>query len=278
MSTVLNAFASLSLMGLIFGSGLAYASKKFEVKTDPKEKAILDALPGANCGGCGFPGCSGLAAAINGGKAPVNGCVVGGESVAAKIADIMGVKAEENVKKVAHVQCNGGHSFSTKKAEYQGILNCRAASMVNAGDKGCTAGCLGYGSCVSVCEFDAIHVSDGVALVDPDKCVACGKCIDACPRLLISLVPYKNKVVVDCCNRDKGKAVKDVCQVGCIACGICEKNCPFDAIHVEGGIARVDYDKCKMCKICVQKCPTKAISKALYREEKIKIEKKETAN
>lgn len=273
MSTIINALASLSAMGLVFGSGLAYAAKKFEVQVDPKEKAVLEALPGANCGGCGYPGCGGLASAIASGKAPVNGCPVGGEAVAAKIAVIMGVDAGAGEKKVAHVQCNGGSARAKIKADYQGLLNCRAASMVNNGDKECSVGCLGYGSCVSVCAFDAIHVTeDGVALVDRDKCVACGKCIDACPRLLITMIPYAKTVVVDCSNKDKGKAVKDVCEVGCIGCGICEKNCPFDAIHVEGNIARIDYAKCKLCKICVQKCPTKAISKHLYREPKPKVE------
>ncbi|MGB5824462.1 MAG: RnfABCDGE type electron transport complex subunit B [Proteocatella sp.] len=273
MNPIVNSVVSLSAMGLVFGAGLAYASQKFAVEVDPKEAAILDALPGANCGGCGFPGCGGLATAIASGKAPVNACPVGGAQVAAAVSAIMGVEAQAGERKVARVLCNGTKTNALDKSKYSGILDCKAAAMVSGGGpKACDFGCMGMGTCEKVCPFDAIHVlEDGIAHVDPDKCVACGKCIDACPKLIIELVPVSKEVVVDCINKNKGKEVKMNCSVGCIACGICEKNCPFDAIHVVNNIARIDYSKCTSCMICVQKCPTKAIAGDVSKRKKADI-------
>ena len=272
MSQLLNSVVSLSAMGLVFGAGLSYASKIFAVEVDPKEEAILQALPGANCGGCGFPGCGGLASAIAAGDAPVNACPVGGAPVAAAIAEIMGVSADAGDRMVAKVLCNGTNSNATNKADYYGIKDCKAAVIVGNGPKSCEFGCMGFGTCVAVCPFDAIHINEGgIAEVDNEKCVACGKCVAACPKQIIEIKPEKKGVIVECINKEKGRQVKINCSVGCIACGICEKNCKFDAIHVNNNVAKIDYDKCTECMVCVEKCPTKAISGDLSKKRKALI-------
>jgi electron transport complex protein RnfB len=246
-------------IGVVCGVLLAVASKLFHVEVDPKVVEVRAALPGANCGACGYPGCDGMANAIATGKAPVNGCPVCNDEAYAKIAAIMGSEAAVGEKMVAHVLCHGCESVSTKKYDYSGVSDCKAAAIVQGGNKSCDKGCLGFGNCVQVCAFGAIEIVDGVAVIDKEKCTSCGKCIEECPKGVIELVPYSQNVIVDCKNTDFGKAVKDVCKVGCIGCKICEKNCEFDAIHVVNNIAKIDYTKCTQCMVCVQKCPTKAI-------------------
>lgn len=278
---IVYAVVVLGILGLIFGIILDFASKKFAVEVDPKEAEVLEVLPGANCGGCGFPGCGGLAAAIAKGEAPVNGCPVGGAAVAEKVAAIMGVEAGAGEKIVANVRCKGTCEATKEKYEYSGIQDCRAAASLIGGAKSCSYGCLGLGTCVQVCNFDAIHVVDGVAVVDEEKCVNCGKCIDICPKGLIERKPANKAVTVQCKSNDFGKTVKDNCSVGCIGCGICFKECPFDAIIFEDKLARIDYEKCKQCNKCAMKCPTKVIKpkerkkpvvKAQPKPEKPKVE------
>lgn len=250
----------LGILGLVFGLILGVAAKIFEVKEDPKIAEIRALLPGANCGACGFPGCDGMANAMASGKAPASGCPVASSDATQKISDVLGVSVELSEKHVAKVLCKGCDSKARKKYEYDGILDCKAAVLVQGGDKSCAQSCLGYGSCVKVCDFDAIKIVDGIAIIDREKCTACGRCISECPKSVIELVPYKNEIIVECKNTEFGKTVKDYCTVGCIGCKICEKNCPFDAIHVENNIARIDYSKCKQCLVCTVKCPTRAIS------------------
>lgn len=259
MNSIMIAGLTLGIMGLLFGVALAFASQKFAVEVDERAVAIREAVPGANCGGCGFPGCDGFANAVVAGKAPVNGCPVGGPECAAKVAEIMGVNAGSAVKQVANVLCNGG-SNCLDNYNYEGIEDCRAAHMLHGGGKSCTYGCLGLGTCMQACPFDAIYMTENnVAFVDKEKCVACGKCISICPKAIIQYVPYDQLTVVECRNKERGAHVKKNCGVACIACGICEKNCPVDAIHVVEMVAQIDYDKCTNCKICAEKCPTKAI-------------------
>ena len=248
-------------LGVLFGIILGIAAIKFRVERDPKIDSIREALPGANCGGCGFPGCDGLAAAIAAGTAPVNGCPVGGAPVADKIAAIMGVESGSSEKKVAFVKCKGTCDKATVKYNYYGIDDCHkiADAVPGGGSKGCNYGCLGSGSCVKACQFDAIHVVNGVAVVDKEKCVACGKCAEACPRHLIELVPYKANHLVQCSSHDKGPAVKKVCEAGCIGCTLCTKQCEFDAIHMDNNVAVIDYTKCTGCGKCAAKCPAHVI-------------------
>ena len=256
MNTIVMAAVIIGATGLIIALLLGVAANVFAVPVDEKAVAIREVLPGANCGGCGYAGCDALAEAIAKGEAPVNGCPVGGAEKAAQIGDIMGVSAGDAVKMVAYVKCAGTCEKAGIKANYYGISDCkRAAAIPGRGDKACSFGCMGLGSCVSACQFDAIHVKGGIAVVNKDNCVACGKCIEECPNGLIELVPYEAKWAVSCSNKDKGPAVMKVCDTGCIGCGICAKNCNFDAITVENNVAHIDQSKCKGCGLCAQKCP-----------------------
>lgn len=245
--------------GLIIGLLLGFAGRAFEVETDELEIAIREQLPGNNCGGCGYAGCDGLAKAIADGTAKANGCPVGGSKVAANIAQLIGSEVEI-VKNVAFVKCTGTCEQSKDRFEYYGNESCtQAALTTGGGQKACEFGCLGFGTCVSVCDFDAIHIVDGVAKVDREKCVACGKCVTNCPKKLIEIVPYNNKEFVGCSSKDFGKEVKSKCLAGCIGCKMCEKVCESDAIKVENNIAHIDYSKCTNCGKCAEKCPVKVI-------------------
>lgn len=260
MSGVILAAIVVGATGCLIGFFLCFASEKFKIDTDPREDAVLDALPGNNCGGCGYAGCSACAAAIVKGEAPVNQCPVGGEPVAKEIGKIMGVDAGAAEKKVAFVKCSGNCEKAEDKYNYRGIEDCVAASQVpGGGPKACSYGCLGFGSCVKACQFDAIHIIDGIAFVDREACKACGKCVAICPRHLIELQPYDSSYAVACASHDKGVQVGKVCKAGCIACHMCEKACQYDAVHVVDNIAYIDQDKCVGCGACAAKCPKKVI-------------------
>lgn len=242
-------------LGLLMGALLALASKLFAVKKDEKAEAIKECLPGANCGGCGYSGCDAYAAAVSAGDAPVNKCSVGGAEAASKIAQIMGVDAGAQVRMRAQVMCSGTGEYAKKKYIYEGIDDCVAASKIGGGDKMCKNGCIGLGTCVRACPFDAIVVEDGVAAVDYSKCKGCGICVSACPKGIIKLIPFDAKHWVGCMSVDDGKNTRMVCDVGCISCKLCQKNCPAGAINVDNFVASIDYDKCTGCDICTDKCP-----------------------
>ena len=208
-------------VGLFIGLFLGIAGKKFAVEVDEKEILVREALPGNNCGGCGYPGCDGLAAAIAKGEAPVNACPVGGAAAAAKIGEIMGQEAGESVRMTAFVKCAGDCEKAGQSYEYTGVKDCKmAALMQNGGSKTCTYGCLGYGSCVKVCPFDAIHIVNGIAKVDKEKCKACGKCVAECPKKIIELIPYPKEAITVVDN------VAHIDPEKCINCGKCKATCP----------------------------------------------------
>lgn len=260
MTGIIIAAAVVSIVGLILGLFLGFMGKKFAVEVDQKEIDVRAELPGNNCGGCGYAGCDALAKAIAAGEAEVGACPVGGEPVAKKIADIMGAEVGNTRRMTAFVKCAGECDKANETYRYTGVEECTVMPFVpNGGSKSCTYGCMGYGSCVKACPFDAIHVINGVAVVDKKKCKACGKCVAVCPRNLIELIPYDAKEVVKCSSKDKGKDVMAACQVGCIGCMMCTKQCEFDAIKVENNIAHIDYDKCTGCGKCAEKCPKKII-------------------
>ena len=236
--------------GLFIGLFLGFAGTKFAVEVDEREEAITGVLPGNNCG----------AAAIVKGEAEISGCPVGGAPVAAKIGEIMGLEAGETIRKTAFVKCAGTCDKAKQDYEYHGIHDCVMVNMMqNGGPKACNYGCLGEGTCVAACPFDAIHIVDGVAVVDKEACKACGKCVAACPKHLIELLPVSAKHIVQCSSKDKGKDVMKACSVGCIACHLCEKNCPSDAVHVVDNVAYIDQEKCTKCGLCAEKCPKKII-------------------
>ena len=271
MTTILLAIGVLGAIALVFGLILSVAAKAFEVQTDPRLPQIQECLAGANCGGCGYPGCAGCAEAILAGKAPLNACSPAGAEGAAKIAAILGVEAPSGARKVAHVTCNGGEA-AVKGFHYVGLSDCLSATKVAGGPTACASGCLGFGSCVAACKFDAIHINEkGVAEVNKEKCTNCGACRAACPRRLIVEVPYAQKVFVNCANRDKGPAATKVCANACVGCGLCEKTCPADAIHVVNNVAVIDYSKCRNCTLCAKACPRGAIEPVPTKEEREKF-------
>ena len=246
--------------GLFIGLFLGVAGVKFAVEVDEKEVAVREVLPGNNCGGCGYAGCDGLAAAIAKGEAPVGACPVGGEPVAQEIAAIMGQEVGESVREVAFVKCGGDCETAKEDYTYTGVQDCEMMAFVpSGGAKKCARGCLGYGSCVKVCGFDAIHIINGIAVVDKEACKACGKCVDKCPKHLIELVPYDQTTFVHCSSKDKGKVVTNSCEIGCIGCKKCEKACPSDAIKVTDFVAHIDYSKCTNCGTCKDTCPRHVI-------------------
>ncbi|MEG1432858.1 MULTISPECIES: RnfABCDGE type electron transport complex subunit B [Eubacterium] len=249
-------------MGLIFGAGLAIASKVFEVKKDERIPLVRAALPGANCGGCGYPGCDALAEAIVKGDAPANACPVGGPSTAVEVGEIMGESVGNTDPQIACVHCNGDCEHAPTRADYYGIKNCREAMIASGGPKECRFGCMGMGSCVEACQFGALTMGDkSLPIVDPDACTACGQCIAACPKNLINLTPYDQVIHVDCRSTAKGKIVRTACTCGCIGCKACTKVCETGAITVTDNLAHINYDLCTQCGACVEKCPTGAVVK-----------------
>ena len=259
MTPILIATVSVAVIGLLIGLMLVGVGKKFAVQIDEKEAAVRECLPGNNCGGCGYAGCDAMAAAIAAGEAPVNGCPVGGNPVAEKIGAIMGVETDPSGRKVAYVKCAGDCDHTHKRANYVGIADCNAVVTNGLVDKSCSYGCLGYGSCVSACQLDAIHIVNGIARVDRNACKACGACVAACPKHLIELIPDSAQYAVRCANKDKGPAVKKECTTGCIGCSICVKQCENDAVHVDASLSKIDYEKCVHCGKCAEKCPAKII-------------------
>lgn len=264
MASNLIVLATLSMgaVGGILSVGLAVASTVFKTETDPRIDQLLEVLPGANCGACGYPGCQGLAKAMAMGAAPASACVVGGAKVAVQVAEVLGMEVGElPERRLARLMCQGGRAEAVERAAYQGLPDCRAAGLVQGGPKGCAYGCLGFGNCVTACPFDALHLgNDGLPVVDDERCTACGKCVTACPRGLMVILPESARTFVACASLARGQEVRPVCKVGCIACGICVKACPHQCITLVDNLARIDYDCCTNCGVCVAKCPTKAIT------------------
>lgn len=274
MNAVIMPVLVLGLTGLAMGLFLAFASKKFEVEVDPKIEQIMGILPGANCGGCGFPGCAGYAAAVVNEGAGMSLCAPGGASVAEGIGQIMGATVEVSDEKiVAKVLCQGDNTRTTKIYEFDGELQTCAAMMLYAGgDKSCVYSCLGHGDCERVCPVNAIKVNDkGIAEVNEDKCISCGLCQKACPKKVISMLPQNKKVTVLCSSKEKGATARKACSTACIGCGLCKKACPVDAITVENNLAKIDPEKCIQCGLCAAKCPTNAIKSEIKEVKKAEI-------
>lgn len=254
---------TLGVLGLLFGIGLALASKKLRTETDPRLERIHGLLPGSNCGACGGAGCFGFAESILSGKLAIDACRVSSQEMKEKIAQLLGKKLEKKMKMVAAVHCNGGVKVKDKVL-YQGIEDCVAANLVVGGQKECFWGCLGFGTCAKVCPFGAITMtSEQLPKVDAHKCKACNKCVLVCPKKLFSLIPLAHDIYVACSSHDTGKDTKSVCPVGCIACGICArvKDSPF---YLKENLSCIDYKKVahnEPFEEARNKCPTKCIIK-----------------
>ena len=277
MTIVIITIVLLAIVGILIGIMLVFAGNKFKVEVDPREAEVREALPGNNCGACGYPGCDGCAAAIAKGEAPANACPVGGGPVAEKISAIMGVEAGSAAdKKVAFVRCAGTCDLAKRTGNYVGIETCSGAQAVPGnGGKACQQGCLGFGECVAQCDFDAIHIVNGIAVVDREKCVGCGKCAKACPQHLIEIIPDKSMYAVQCRNTEKGVLVKQMCDADCPGCELYTRQCHFEAITVTNNIAQIDYDKCRSCGLCAQKCPAHIITQRYERVRKAPAQKAE---
>ncbi len=282
MSLITIAILTLAGIGVLAALILYFAAKKFHVEEDPRIDQVEEILPGANCGGCGFPGCRGFAEAVV--KAEDLGsllCPVGGNETMEKAASILGKTVEKTAPKIAVLKCNGTCENRPRINDYDGASSCAIASNLYGGETGCSYGCLGLGDCVTACNFDALHINEATGLpeVDEEKCVACGACVTACPKNLIELRkkgPKSRRVYVSCANQDKGAVARKACTAACIGCGKCAKECPFDAITVVNNVAYIDDDKCRLCRKCVAVCPTGAIAALNFPPKKEKVEKKET--
>lgn len=257
---LLSSIIALGGLGLFFGAGLAFAAKKFAVEIDPKIEQIIEILPGVNCGACGQPGCAAYADAVASGIVAANKCTPGGADVAAQVSDIMGITTVESLDpKVAVVRCQGGNKEAKDKFVYQGLENCNAAVLIGGGHKACSYGCLGFGSCVKACPFDAMYMNDnGLPVVIEDKCTACGICVSTCPRGVMELVPKSQKVFLGCVSLDKAKAVKSVCTKGCWACKICvsPKVTQSEAIVMDGNLPEIKNIASDDLFTAFKKCPS----------------------
>lgn len=263
---MMTAVLVLGGAGLVLGAGLAYVAVKVAVPPDERVAAVRDRLPGANCGACGYPGCDGLAAALVNGEAEPSACTAGGPAVAASVAELLGLEAEVGERKVIAVHCVGTNQVARLSYAYRGITDCRAAALMpGGGPKACAYGCLGLGTCVAACPFDALSMNEatGLPVVDREKCTGCGLCATACPKGIMGLVPISQPTLVACRNLDKGPQTRKVCSAGCLACGLCVRACPQKTITMVNNVAVIDPAGCDGCGTCVQKCPPKTIVEML---------------
>ena len=265
MEVLLYTILTLCALGILSAVILYVVAQKFRVEEDPRIDEVEKMLPGANCGGCGFAGCRGMAdALVKRDDISALFCPVGGGDTMKAVAAYLGKAAAVKEAQVATVRCGGTCDKRPRTNVFDGARSCAVAASLYIGETGCAFGCLGYGDCVSVCTFGAIGIdsSTGLPVVNADKCTACGACVKACPKLIIELRkkwPKNRAVYVSCVSKDKGAAVMKACKAGCIGCGKCEKVCAFGAITVENNLAYIDPQKCKLCRKCVNECPTGAI-------------------
>jgi Na+-translocating ferredoxin:NAD+ oxidoreductase RNF subunit RnfB len=266
ISIIIYTAAVAAVVALFLGLALGVFKEIFHVEEDPLIGMLREALPGANCGGCGFPGCDGYASAVAGGAgfaggADITKCTAGGKATADKLAGIMGVGAAEVKPLVPVPCCLGGSDIAVKRGSYSGLTSCRGAKIAG-GTKLCSWGCIGFGDCVNVCKFGALSMGkDRLPVVNWGLCTGCKVCVAECPQGILKLIPKDIKAVLALCsNRNTIRsAIRKTCRLGCIKCGICVKQCPEQCIVINSGIPIVDYSKCTACGTCEQKCPTKVM-------------------
>ncbi len=273
-TTIIYTIISLCAIGIAAAVILYFVAQKFKVEEDPRIDIVESILPGANCGGCGKPGCRGFAeATVKATSLDGLFCPVGGADTMAKVASALGMEVTAQTPQIAVVKCNGTCDNRPRTSTYDGYKSCAIEHSLYRGETDCTYGCLGCGDCVNVCAFDAIHMdANGLPVVSEENCVACGACVKACPRNIIELRnkgPKDRRVFVCCVNKDKGNIARKACTVACIGCGKCVKECPFEAITLENNLAYIDFRKCKLCRKCVSACPTHAIHEVNFPPRKI---------
>ena len=257
---LISSLITLGGLGLLFGAVLAYASKIFHVERDVRIEKINEILPQANCGGCGYPGCINYAEAVIVKNVSMTLCAPGGDKVLEKIAALLGVEAPAANPMVAVVRCQGAHGIAKDKFVYEGLEDCNAEVLIHGGHKACEFGCLGHGSCVKACPFDAMAMLDnGLPTVFEDKCTACGICVTTCPKGIMQMVPRTQKVILGCINQNSAKAVREVCSVGCIGCSLCAKPniTPSGKIVMKNNLPEVPADW-EDFDLAVKRCPTKS--------------------
>ncbi|HHT61366.1 MAG: Fe-S cluster domain-containing protein [Paludibacteraceae bacterium] len=265
MNIIVLSLIVLGVLGCLASVVLFLVARKFNVEEDPRIDLVEEALPSANCGGCGFAGCRNFAeACVNADSLDNLNCPVGGTSTMTKVGEILGLTANATDPMVAVVRCNGSHKNCQRTNTYDGAKSCAIANSLYIGETDCSFGCLGFGDCVTACLFDAIHINPetGLPEVDEDKCTACGTCVKACPKGIIELRkkgPKNRRIFVSCMNKDKDGIARKACSVACIGCGKCVKECQFDAITIENNLAYIDFTKCRLCRKCVDVCPTGSI-------------------
>lgn len=275
-TAVILASSFVVIVGLVLGLIIGFTAKIFAVEVDPRVEEVEGSLPGANCGGCGFAGCADFAKAIVAGDTTPDSCPVCSADGIAKIGEILGLEVGGKEKQVAVILCGGSNSVAKQAAQYNGVNDCKTAAIVNNGPKGCKAGCLGLASCARACPFDAIEIKDGLAIVHPDLCVGCGKCVDTCPKNLIVLAPESAKAHVYCSSLEKGPAKKKVCSVSCIGCRKCIKASEEGQMEIKGFLAKVNYENPPPVDIIEKAaCPTGCLRTA--EGENVKTESKGAA-
>ncbi|MGE5152838.1 MAG: (Fe-S)-binding protein [Bdellovibrio bacteriovorus] len=261
MQTILTAVGFMAALGLLLATVLVLANRRLYVFEDPRIDEVEELLPKANCGACGTAGCRQFAEKLVKGEIEPGKCTVNAKEMNQVIADFLGVDLGGGERRVARLACAGGSHVAYIRASYGGVQSCRAAALVAGGGKGCSWGCLGFGDCAEVCEFDAIHLDrHGLPVVTEDKCTACGDCVTVCPKDLFSLHPVSHRLWVACKNQEFGDEAEHQCQVVCTACGRCAQDSPEGLIEIRNNLAMIDYGKNALAsKVAIERCPTGAI-------------------
>lgn len=277
-STIITTVLSLSGIGITSAVILYLIARRFKVFEDPRIDAVEEALPAANCGGCGYPGCRNFAEAlVKSDDISSMYCPVGGNATMETVSAILGVEVQTQDEQVAVVRCSGSCDVRQRTSIYDGAGSCAVEAGLYSGDTGCSYGCLGHGDCVEACDFDAMYMDEetGLPVIIDDKCTACGACVTACPKDIIELRKKNKKdrkIFVSCVNEDKGGIAKKSCKVACIGCTKCQKVCPYDAITIENFLAYIDPVKCRLCRKCAPVCPTNCILEINYPPRKVRPE------